>query len=268
VDAVLLDAEPKALKDIDVVSLAQEALKRSLLFCYHDSDVWGRAVLDQIFEFLRVAGVGKVVAVGEGVVASKVVDKLRWAGLAVDWPASTLTTSDRFTTGQALDLSATSSTRPCYDSEIIRVLCGFATDSPVVTTTMVSDMRPPALVLDAGIGSLAPGVVDECITRGLRVMRVDMRAALAAEIAAKFGAYRLFNDVAGRDTIAGQTVVAGGELGRAGDIVLDSISTPRLVLGVADGRGQVVEDIPPVALKTVGRVAAEIAQRNLEGFPK
>jgi hypothetical protein len=66
-----------------------------------------------------------------------------------------------------------------------------------------------------------------------------MRAVLAAEISAALGAERAASELMGRGTMAGIPVVAGGVVGHAGDVVIDSISNPTRAIGVANGEGGV-----------------------------
>jgi hypothetical protein len=85
-----------------------------------------------------------------------------------------------------------------------------------------------------------------------------MRAALAAELTALAGARRLATELMGRAEIAGTPVVAGGMIGRRGDVVVDSISRPGRVLGVADGRGQVIYGADGEFADRVAAVRAEV----------
>jgi hypothetical protein len=67
----------------------------------------------------------------------------------------------------------------------------------------------------------------------------------------------------GEGKIANIPVVAGGVLGRRGDIVLDSISSPTMVIGVADGKGGLLSEreISPF-INRVKKVRLEIARRR------
>jgi hypothetical protein len=94
-------------------------------------------------------------------------------------------------------------------------------------------------------------------------VRPDMRAALAAEIEAAEGTRRLVEDVMGRRTINGVPIVAGGVIGARGDVVVDSISRPTRVIGIADGRGAVLYDARSEFDEAITRVEQEIWRQQV-----
>jgi hypothetical protein len=65
----------------------------------------------------------------------------------------------------------------------------------------------------------------------------------------------------GRTTIAGIPVVAGGELGRPGDVVVDSVTEPSRVIGIADPFGGIAFKYAPQEKQWVDRVTQEINLR-------
>lgn len=75
--------------------------------------------------------------------------------------------------------------------------------------------------------------------------------------------HELKDRIMGEGKIADIPVVAGGVLGRKGDIVLDSISNPTMVIGVADGKGELLKEskISPF-IDRIKKVRLEIARRR------
>ena len=78
------------------------------------------------------------------------------------------------------------------------------------------------------------------IAKGQSVCRIDSRAALAAELTLVIETKKLI-DKMGTLTVAGVTIVAGGIIGRKGDVVVDSVEKPHRVIGVADGYGGLLD---------------------------
>lgn len=76
--------------------------------------------------------------------------------------------------------------------------------------------------------------------RGLLVLRLDLREALVAEVSRLFNTQLRLDRHAGRRVLANATVVAGGVVGNPGEIVVNSISVPTIILGKADGVGGIV----------------------------
>ena len=60
-------------------------------------------------------------------------------------------------------------------------------------------------------------------------------------------------------------VVAGGVIGQKGDIVLDSINNPSLILGVADGKGSFLNLVGEGDYKDrIAKVQKWILEKNIQ----
>ncbi|HYR58595.1 MAG TPA: hypothetical protein VEO95_08205, partial [Chthoniobacteraceae bacterium] len=128
-------------------------------------------------------------------------------------------------------------------SEVARgsaVLVGAAVREPIIGTEMIEALPEGSVVLDAGVGTIVPEALERGSQRGLRLCRLDMRPGLTAEIANILETAELIASAMGRGEIAGVPVVAGGFIGRRGDVVVDAIVRPSRVIGVADGRGHLL----------------------------
>lgn len=122
------------------------------------------------------------------------------------------------------------------------IIIGIGAGHPVITQDILHRARAGCRVLDAGIGTLEPSAVAEGLRRNLKLYRLDMRAGLSGEITSILDTEKLVQNVLGRRTLAGVAIVAGGVLGRRGEVIVDSISRPSEVLGLADGRGGLLDD--------------------------
>lgn len=99
---------------------------------------------------------------------------------------------------------------------------------------------PPAVVIDAWIGALDRDTQEALQRAGTLVLRPDMRAALQAEILRATDARERATRAAGIAVREGISIVSGGVLAPRGTIVVDSVVSPRVVHGVADGRGSLL----------------------------
>ena len=122
-------------------------------------------------------------------------------------------------------------------------------------------MAKGALLFDGGIGSLSPESVAAAEAKGLRVVRIDMRATLAATALEAIRMRNIVEDHMGRDTWDGVRVVAGGLIGNEGEIVVDSIRNAGRVIGIADGKGGI--RAPGHKDENVRKVQKTIADRQL-----
>ena len=103
-----------------------------------------------------------------------------------------------------------------------------------VGTDWLERLEPSALVIDVGINNLTADFIRNAHDRGHTCLRLDVRAAPhpVPPITNPF-----FASVVGRTHIDGVPVVAGGLIGRPGEVVVDRVVHPELVIGVADGTG-------------------------------
>ena len=128
---------------------------------------------------------------------------------------------------------------------------------------MLEQMNPDGLVIDASIGSILPEGVQYAINSGLKAYRLDMRAGLSGEIIVALETKELIEFIAGKGEINGVTVVAGGLIGKEGDVVVDSISNPARIIGVADGMGGLISEELEGYEESIKRVRSGIAERML-----
>jgi len=95
------------------------------------------------------------------------------------------------------------------------------------------------LIVDAGIGTISLEASEYARENGIRMIRVDNRAAMAGTLLSIIQSYDLVTRVMGAGEIGGVKVVAGGIVGEPGTIIVDSIHNPVQVIGIADGTGKV-----------------------------
>jgi hypothetical protein len=139
-----------------------------------------------------------------------------------------------------------------------RLFVPFTQRSGIVDRGIVDALRPDTIVFVAHVGAVTPDAIEAGLANDVRFVRPDMRAAIGAELSALVGSRRLATELMGRSTIASVPVVAGGFIGRRGDVVVDSISRPSCVLGIADGRGSVLYGPSAEFADRIAAVEAEV----------
>lgn len=265
VDIILVDAD----KDIEGKNLLQtvsEIVKESQVVSYKDIDAWAVAadvLVSQIMQNIRNL---KVVIFGCNNPSIKVAQRLSERGARVTlWdekPARldkivrglNLIKESNLIMGEADKIKASSNAD---------VIIGFSIKEGVISKKMLEKMNPNGLVIDASVGTISPEGIEYAINSGLRVYRLDMRAGLSGEIITALETRGLIEDIAGKGEINGVTVVAGGFIGKRGDVVVDSISNPVKIVGIANGKGGLIKDFEELKKykECIKRVRAGIAER-------
>jgi hypothetical protein len=96
---------------------------------------------------------------------------------------------------------------------------------------------PASLLVDVGINNFTADLITGAHAKNHTCVRLDVRAA-PYPVPPTRNAF--FESVIGRTEVAGVPVVAGGVIGRAGEVVVDQVPRVRQVVGVADGTGGLV----------------------------
>ncbi|UEQ03317.1 hypothetical protein LMS44_18860 [Halomonas profundus] len=126
---------------------------------------------------------------------------------------------------------------------------------------VIDRVRDGGAVLVLRPGALSSAGLNTAHERGVIIRRLDCGAALVAEVERILATHKQFQSGAGsRKLPNGHSIVAGGVIGRQGDIVVDDWRKPSFVLGIADGVG----GIRPVEGETLNKMQEWIIQdRNL-----
>lgn len=126
------------------------------------------------------------------------------------------------------------------DNSKVDSLVSCVSADEVIDISFLEILNKNSLCLDGGIGNFSKEFIELSLEKGHEVRRLDVRQS--QEIMDGYIRSRIdseFDDVIGRDMINDQPVVAGGIMGRNGEIIVDNISKPSKVIGIANGIGGV-----------------------------
>lgn len=243
VDYVLLDTGGSPLEG--------KRPSRSRVLSYSDTAMWARAVTTHLVSLAGASLANRsVLLLGVLPLVSRAAMTLSELGATVTVPEESRfpipDDSGRVRRGPMAELIAAA-----------EYVVALSPRKPCVSVSMVEAIRPAALLFDGGIGSLDPEAVARAESRGIRVIRVDMRPTLAATALELIGMTRIVEQHMGREDWNGVPVVAGGLIGHRGDVVVDSVTYPTRVIGIADGQGGILPPDPnDAAVCTVRKAIA------------
>lgn len=122
-----------------------------------------------------------------------------------------------------------------HENSAIDGIIGFKLSSSL--TLGYSRLHSSAFIIDAYLGSFPSSLIKEAKDIDIPVYRLDIRAGLSSEVSLRLETHKLITNVFGKNIINEIPVVAGGVIGELGMVVLDSLSHPKKILGIADGQG-------------------------------
>jgi len=267
VDIILVDADKK-IEGINLPCLVSKVTKKSQVISYKDTDAWAVAVDALISQITENIHNSKIVISGCNNPAIKVTQRLSERGARVTLCDENPDRLKEVVKGLNLIKGnnsingETDKIRASLDADVI---IGFGKEA-LISKEMLEKMNQNGLVMDAGVGTISPEGIEYALNSGLKTYRLDMRAGLSGEIITVLETEELLKVIAGKDKINGIPVVAGGFIGKRGNVVVDSISNPVRVVGIADGKGGLIKDMEEVKQYEVNikRVKSGIAERMLK----
>jgi hypothetical protein len=94
------------------------------------------------------------------------------------------------------------------------------------------------LFIDAYVNAMSKKQIEDLLLLNNKIFRVEMHADIHSEACNSMDASARLSDTTKGFNLGGLRCVSNGEIGREGTIVLDSVTDPRRVLGIADGCGR------------------------------
>lgn len=229
IDVFLVDNTQRQYVDSSMIPDIRKMIKQSKFFEYNDSDIWVRSIFYQIDFFNMIKNYDVITIIGDTIEAIKLARVLSERDFKVV-----------FITGEERK-----KLHKLYTSSIQRskLAVFFHLDKPIVSIDILKLISQDAIIIDGSIGSIEPDAMRWAHDHNIKIIRPDMRAALAGEIAGLLGTYKINSQLMGKTKIAGITVLGGGVIGKKGDLIVDSLINPTRVIGVADGFGKLIDNV-------------------------
>lgn len=272
VDIVLLDVDRKPLSPSNAAETARLLLKQTALLTYLDSRVWVEAVEDQVVRLLheQLSHI-KIIIAGEHPRARFLALRFSERGADVTilrdpntrQPASLdELRSLSLDSTQLHVMSMTAEAEGSIDAlSQANVVVVWPAETPWFGEKFARRLSAETYVVDASIRALLPDGISEAQRRGCLLLRVNIWPALTGALSSAHESLIETNNSLGWTRIDGVPVVAGGAMGHAGDVIVDSVHHPTRVIGVCDGSGGVRFHFSEAEAEHVRRVQTEINRR-------
>jgi 4-hydroxy 2-oxovalerate aldolase len=226
-DYILLDVSIKKAEDIAILESLSKYFKDENLLLYNDIEVWSKTIVSVVTSLLGLIVNQKILLCGSNDLSECLMAhfKLLGADAKLFVPGHE---SDR----QLKELENKKFYRECK----IIIAC----DRKVkLKRDLVKNFDNLSHVIDAKIDSIDIKCMAYLHKKNVKMIRPDMRAAIAGEIFQQITNRKLINKDLGKRKIKNYYIISGGLIGAQGDIIVDSISSPRRVIGIAEGNGRV-----------------------------
>ena len=225
-DYLLIDSSIKKENDKETLKNIMSKFGNSTLLLYNDLLLWAKSVVSFMTVMAGNLINKKIVVVGKNRLAEYLLDQMMDFGADV----------------RAYEADRDHKYRDIEPSENFFEQCNIIVSCSrlhKLAKKFVCKFLSIDFVFDAKINSVEEDCIDYLNNQDIKLIRPDMRSAIAGEILHQISNFSMVRNDLGRSKIEGYNVVSGGLVGKRGEIVVDSISGPTRVIGVAQGNGKV-----------------------------
>lgn len=216
VEIILVDGDIKTPGSKNILSRVRTLAKKSKLLFYSDIQTWVRTVLNIVL-------------------AEKEYDLF-------DIPIY-ITPENRFSHRLKVMLEDFGA-KVFFESEgsqqVFDIVISFGIEGTPLEHAVLDQLRKGGILIDAAIGTLDERAYEIVSQRGISVYRPDMRTLIALEVFQGLEVEKFVKQSVGVKILDGIRFISGGVMGRKNDVVVDSITKPKTIIGIADGKGGLI----------------------------
>lgn len=213
VEIILLDCDIKLPNSDKIIQAVRDNAKNAIVLMYSDIQAWGKSISLLVQEKLadRLQD-SKILVVGNNLLAKNCASCLNLLATKV-YEISQSNIKD-------------------YKGCDVIICC-----EPIQDLSLITALANKGFMVDAMVGSLSQDIINSIHSQDIPTYRPDMRIAIHSEIASVAGMRDFVSRVQGRRLLNGIEIAAGGVLAPKNSVIVDSISQPARIFGIADGNG-------------------------------
>ena len=219
--------------------------KKTEFLEYKANDITVEAIWNLCSDHFRCLSGLRAGIIGAGNVGSKLALKLVESGVDVsiyrrnNYKAHEISNGLNLIKPEATMSSIRVANSPISCAFSADIVIGTNSGGPLINESTLAAASKCAIIVDAGKGSLDYSAIDYAQSKGIVIHRLDVGYQLLSTLIANINYLQNYHKHRGEKKWNGKRIVAGGYFGFNGDVVIDSISSPKSVFGYADGQGNI-----------------------------
>ncbi len=145
---------------------------------------------------------------------------------------------------------------PIQASTLCNAIIGTSkTDTPVITDQMIQVMQKKGLLIDCGKGNISEDAIKLAMETKINIYRTDVTSGIISFVNQASEIKSLVNEKTGRkEILKGIFVISGGVFGNYEDIIVDNYSKPKLIYGMANGKGNFIIKLSPKQVQKIKKI--------------
>jgi len=242
-------------------------IQKSQFHEYKPNDMTVEAVWHFLSNNFRILSGKKFTIIGGGNIGFKLALKLVESGSNVELVRRDMGKGTLMT--DVIDIAKPKSTiaiahynpDPLQASLFSDAIIGCTNGAPVISWEMIQSMQPDGIVIDVGKGSVFKDAVRQSIKHNIPIFRSDISSAIDGVISTIQRNKQIIEKEIGRREIKKNIfIVSGGQLGEDGDLVVDNYVQPRQIFGIADGMGDLKQNLSKKDKENIKKVKGVISE--------
>ena len=231
------------LGEVTISNICFQAIKKSHVFEFKPNDLTVNSAWSFLSQRLNYLDKKKICILGAGNIGSKLALKLVECGAEVFIYRRNIDKGNIIVNGLNLikPECVTTKIQLCSDaaqaSSMADVLIGASSGSPIIDENIVKNLRRDCLIVDLGKNNLTENAIKIATEYSMNIYRTDVTPAIESFVYELLKTQDILKHSCGKKDLGFCNIVSGGYFGGSGDIVVDRIDSPSLVLGVAQGNG-------------------------------
>ena len=260
IDFIFVDAEKKIPdnesmdgKTANIERIVRENTKKSNFFVYKGNDLSVEAV-DSLLSFYfkdNINGIGgkKVCIIGSGNLGSKIALKLveRGANVIITRrnlnKLKSISKALNFIKPKYTKAKISFSKSNIYASKNAEILIGATNGVTCISKKILMNISKKCILLEAGKGSMSIDAIKYAKKMKFKMFRLDINPVLNGLITLQLSLEEKMSKKMGSKKIHGEKIVSGGLIGDKNDIIVDNFNNPKIIYGIADGKGDFIKNL-------------------------
>ena len=259
-----IHSESRVIETGNLSKICFQEVKKSKILEYKPNDITVNATWSFLSQRLNFLSGKKMSIIGSGNIGSKLALKLVECGVNVN--IYRRNSYKGYSISQGLNFIKPDNTvsNITFHEDIMQttfmsdVIIGTANGASIINVDMLESISKKGIIVDLGKNSLSSDAIDFALNNNLEIFRTDVTASLEGFI---YEAIRMDHNLRqsyGIKDLGYCTIVGGGFLGKDGDVVVDCITSPKIIVGIAAGDGTLKETATPEDIKKIDKLRKHI----------
>ncbi|MDO6709374.1 hypothetical protein Q4567_01435 [Aliiglaciecola sp. 2_MG-2023] len=253
-----------AIETGNLSKICFQQIKKSQTFEFKPNDLTVNSAWSFLSQRLGVLSGKRIALLGAGNIGSKLALKLVECGAEVHTYRQQAHVGYQIASGLNLIKHENTLSNITFHNNLLSttfnadVVIGCSNGIPIISEDVVQTIKKNALIVDLGKNNITHTAIQFALLNKLELYRVDVTAALEGFIYEMLKMDEILSSAYGRKELAYCTLVSGGYFGSHGDIIVDNISKPSIIFGIANGNGSVKKELSTEDSRHLEKLKSEL----------